>query len=54
MPEVTDPVCGMTFEEETALDLGATFVETGGRRVWFCCPTCEQAWREGRGKDGHA
>lgn len=41
MAEVTDPVCGMTFEEETASDLGATSVEHNGRRVWFCCPHCE-------------
>ena len=45
MAEVTDPVCGMTFDEESALDLGASFLEVDGKRVWFCCPTCEKEYR---------
>lgn len=45
MTEVADPVCGMTFEEETAADLGATHVEHQGKRYWFCCPACEAEFR---------
>lgn len=52
MSEVQDPVCGMSFDEETAADLGATHVEHGGKRYWFCCPTCEQEFRQQPAKFG--
>lgn len=40
--EVTDVVCGMTFPEEGAEDLGAEKHVHEGRTYWFCCPTCKQ------------
>lgn len=42
MPDVTDPVCGMTFPEEDAEALGALKAERAGKTRWFCCPTCQQ------------
>lgn len=42
MAEVACAVCGMAFEEEGALEMGASFVERGGRRFWFCGPPCEK------------
>lgn len=42
LTEVTDPVCGMTFPEEGAEELGALHAEHEGKRVWFCSPTCER------------
>lgn len=45
MPEVTDAVCGMTFDEETAEELGATSAVHLGKRYWFCCPECEREFR---------
>jgi xanthine dehydrogenase accessory factor len=40
MVEVTDPVCGMTFEEGTAEEMGAFKVARGGRTHWFCSSVC--------------
>lgn len=45
MAELTDAVCGMTFPEEGAEELGALKVEHLGRTHWFCSPTCERAFR---------
>lgn len=45
MTDVTDPVCGMVFEEETAEELGATKAEHKGKRYWFCSPTCEHEFK---------
>lgn len=42
MAEVACAVCGMPFEEEGALDMGASRLERGGRTFWFCCPPCER------------
>lgn len=41
MADVTDPVCGMSFPEEGAEELGALQVEHEGKMRWFCCPTCK-------------
>lgn len=41
MAEVTCAVCGMPFEAEGAPEMGASYVERGGKRFWFCCPPCE-------------
>lgn len=43
--DVEDPVCKMTFPEETAEELGATKVVHKGRTHWFCSPTCEGEFR---------
>lgn len=43
--EVTDPVCGMTFDESSAIELGACMSEHEGRRFWFCCPSCQAEFR---------
>lgn len=40
VPDVTDPVCGMTFPEETAEEMGAFKVVRGGKTHWFCSSTC--------------
>lgn len=40
MTDVTDPVCGMTIELETAEDLGAILLDHDGETKVFCCPTC--------------
>ena len=42
MSEVACAVCGATFEEEGALELGASKLERAGRTDWFCAPYCEQ------------
>lgn len=44
MPEVTDAVCGMTFPEETAEELGALKHMHNGKRYWFCCEKCRSAF----------
>lgn len=38
--EVTDAVCGVTFDEETAEEMGAFRVVHEGRTHWFCSSTC--------------
>ena len=43
--EITDPVCGMTFPEEGAEELGALKVVHKGRTHWFCSPTCERDFK---------
>ena len=45
MPECACAACRLTFEEEGALDMGASFVERDGKKVWFCCPPCEAEWK---------
>lgn len=45
MPEVVDAVCGMTFDEETADELGAVVVEHAGKKRYFCCETCAAEFR---------
>lgn len=45
MPEVACAVCGMPFESEGAVELGASFVDRKGRRFWFCGPPCEAEFR---------
>ncbi|MDI3297999.1 MAG: YHS domain-containing protein [Bacillota bacterium] len=44
MAAVRDPVCGMEFEEETALEMGAEVIEHQGRRFYFCSPACRRAF----------
>lgn len=44
MSDVTDLVCGMVFEEETAEELGASAVHHEGKRYWFCSPACARAF----------
>lgn len=46
MTEVTDPVCGMQFDAETAEDLGATILEHEGEKRYFCCPTCADEFQK--------
>ncbi len=41
-----DPVCGMLVEEETA----ASRVEYEGKTYFFCCPRCEELFRENPNK----
>jgi YHS domain-containing protein len=50
MPEVACAACGMPFESEGALEMGASKLERGGRTFWFCCPPCEAEFRAGPGK----
>lgn len=51
MPEVRDVVCGVTFEEETAEELGAVRLEdASGVSHWFCCTTCADEFRQAPGK----
>lgn len=38
--DVTDVVCGMTFPEAQAEELGAFKVVHGGKTHWFCSSTC--------------
>lgn len=45
MAEVTDPVCGMTFDDRTADELGAHKVVHNGATIWFCCADCEKEFR---------
>ncbi|MEA3200810.1 MAG: hypothetical protein QOE90_2238 [Thermoplasmata archaeon] len=42
MSEVACAVCGMAFEEEGALELGAIRLVRGGKTFWFCSPPCEK------------
>ncbi|MGH2671079.1 MAG: YHS domain-containing protein [bacterium] len=42
MPEVRDPVCGMTFPEEEAEALGAFVLVRGGAKHYFCSSTCKE------------
>ena len=49
MGEVACAACSMTFEEEGALDMGASSLDAGGKRLWFCCPPCEAGYRAGQG-----
>ena len=44
MAEVTDAVCGMTFDEETADEMGAFKVVRDGKTHWFCSSTCQDAF----------
>ena len=46
MSDVTDAVCGMTFPEETAEEMGAFKVVHKGRTHWFCSSTCRDAFAE--------
>lgn len=41
MTDVTDPVCKMVFEEETAEEMGAFKVVHQGKTRWFCSSTCK-------------
>ena len=43
--QVRDVVCGMVFEEETALEMGASRVEHAGRAYYFCCAVCAEDFR---------
>lgn len=52
MPEVTDAVCGVTFDEESAEEMGAVVVEHGGKRHYFCCETCAADFRAAPEKYG--
>ena len=52
MAEVACAVCGMAFEEEGALDLGASYLDRAGRRFWFCGPSCETEFRADPSKFG--
>lgn len=45
MSEVMCAVCGMPFEEEGAMELGATALDVGGKKFWFCSPPCEKEFR---------
>lgn len=45
MPACSCAACGMAFEEEGALEMGASKLETPAGAVWFCCPPCEMEWR---------
>ncbi len=45
MPDVTDPVCGVTFDEESAAEMGAVIVDHEGARHHFCCETCAAEFR---------
>lgn len=42
MSEAACAVCGMPFEEEGALELGAIRISRGGKVYWFCSPPCEK------------
>jgi YHS domain-containing protein len=42
----------MAFEEEGAVDMGASFLDRGGRRFWFCSPPCEREFRAEPAKHG--
>lgn len=42
MPDVTDAVCGMSFPEESAEELGALHCVHNGKTRWFCCATCQK------------
>lgn len=44
MGDVTDAVCGMTFPEETAEEMGAFKVVHKGKTHWFCSSTCRDAF----------
>lgn len=44
MTDVTDPVCKMVFEEETAEEMGAFRVVHQGKTHWFCSSTCRDAF----------
>lgn len=50
MPDVRDPVCGMEFPEEEAEALGASVVLRGGKKHYFCSPTCAREFEAGAGK----
>lgn len=45
MTEVTDPVCQMKIDPETAEELGAIVLEHEGKRHYFCCLTCADAFQ---------
>ena len=45
MTEVRCAVCGLVFEEGSALDLGASFMDWKGQRYWFCSPACDAEFR---------
>jgi YHS domain-containing protein len=46
MSDVTDPVCGMTFPEETAEELGAFKIVRAGKTHWLCSSTCRDAFEK--------
>ncbi|MDI3316989.1 MAG: YHS domain-containing protein [Bacillota bacterium] len=46
MATVRDPVCGMEFEEESALEMGAEVIDFQGRRIYFCSPACRRAFEQ--------
>ena len=46
VPDVTDAVCGATFPEETAEEMGAFKVVHGGKAHWFCSSTCRDAFEK--------
>lgn len=44
--DVEDAVCGMTFPEESAEELGAFKVVRAGRTHWFCSSTCKETFEK--------
>jgi Cu+-exporting ATPase len=46
MADATDPVCGMTFPEETAEEMGAFKVVHKGRTHWLCSSTCKETFEK--------
>lgn len=40
--QVTDPICGMTFDEEDA----AATSEYEGETYYFCCEPCREQFEE--------
>lgn len=50
------PVCGMEFDEDTALELGAVVEEVDDRRLYFCGRYCrDEFFRQRAGSaDGRA
>lgn len=52
MAEVHCAACAMAFEEEGALDMGASKLEREGKPRWFCCPPCEAEFRADPAKYG--
>lgn len=45
VPEVRDPVCGMTFPEEDAEALGAFVHQDRRGRHYFCSKTCLEEYQ---------
>jgi YHS domain-containing protein len=50
MTDVTDPVCGMVFPEETAEEMGAFKVVRKGKTHWLCSSTCRDEFEREPGK----